>query len=74
MAQSSESYNGHTIVTDDAADPPAVTVDGQSIPVSMLSDERWYSTRMGYTSFASLSDLGRAIVDFNLIPLPGGEV
>jgi hypothetical protein len=73
LAQSSETYNGHTIATDDTADPPTVTVDGQSIPVTMLDNEQWYSTLMAYTSFASLSDLARAIVDFNVIPDAGGD-
>jgi hypothetical protein len=77
LAQTSETYNGHAILTDDTTDPPTVTVDGQSIPVSMLSDERWYSSLMGYTSFADLQSLGRAVVDFGLIPPAdggGGEV
>jgi hypothetical protein len=65
-------YKGRTIVFDEAADPPLLSIDGKLIKVHRYSDSHVRETRYGtsiiaYADFTSLWGLARALVDGGML-------
>jgi len=59
-------YKGRTIVFDEAADPPLLVADGNSITVRRLinpPETRYSTSAMIYADYDSLWGLARALVD-----------
>ena len=66
-------YEGRTIVFDEAADPPLLTIDGKPIKVrrydygqgktGSATDIRYGSSAMIYADYTSLWQLARGVID-----------
>ena len=59
-------YKGRTIVFDEAADPPLVTIDGKPIKVRRLinpPETRYSSSATIYVDYTSLWQLARGVID-----------
>jgi hypothetical protein len=63
-------YKEKTIVFDEAADPPLLTIDGRPIKVSRTrtpGHTRYHTSAMIYVDFTSLWQLARALVDSRML-------
>lgn len=67
MAQHTETYKDHTIVFDEEANPPVVTIDGHSIVVFKRAG-LWFTTRLAFNDFQTLENLTHAVIDHGLAP------
>jgi hypothetical protein len=67
MPQRFETYKNHSIVVDEEASPPLVTIDGKSVTIVRRAG-RWFTPLIAFNDFVSLGDLAHSIIDHGLIP------
>jgi hypothetical protein len=67
MTKRTLTHRGHSIVISDDPDTAAVTIDGHEVDVFRSATGYW-TPRQGYTRFASLDDLARAVAQITKLP------
>jgi len=60
---STETYKGKTITLDPEANPPKLSIDGETMTVVKHSDNAWWTPRFAHQVFGTLDDLAKTMVD-----------
>jgi hypothetical protein len=64
MASTSSSHRGHEIVTSDVASKPQLTIDGEAVQVSQISENLYATLLLPHSNFSSLDDLAKAVINY----------
>jgi len=66
VAQRTIQYEGRTIILDDAATPPFLSIDGRVIEVSGRAP-RFMTRSLAHAFFTSLADLAKTLVKSHVV-------
>jgi hypothetical protein len=63
MANTTINYRGHEVLMGTGAGPPSLSIDGDVIPVSQVTESDYATHLLPYANFPSLDALARAVID-----------
>ena len=63
MANTSSSHRGHEVVTSYVAGKPQLSIDGEEVQVSQITENQYATLLLPHSNFSSLDELAKAVID-----------